>query len=120
MNLGWCDFCLRVTDAHVSREFYEKLGFVRVEGDDAEGWAVMVKDEVRIGLFQPEYMGGSISINFRGGDVAKVCRALSEQGVEIQKGPTFGKSGGVSAELRDPDGYMIFLDTAPGEIKRMP
>lgn len=117
MKIGWCDFCLRVNDARISGEFYEKLGFVRVEGDDSEGWAVMVNGESRIGLFQPEFMSTPISLNFRGGDVEEVCDHLVKQGVEFTKPCRVGKSGGASAELLDPDGHLIFLDCAPGETK---
>lgn len=119
MNLGWCDFCLRVNNAGVSREFYENLGFIRVEGDDAEGWTVMVNSETRIGLFQPEFMSIPVSLNFRGGNVLEVCDHLEQRGVTFSKPPKVGKSGGASAELIDPDGHLIFLDSAPGETKKV-
>jgi hypothetical protein len=37
MELGWCDVCLKVASTKLSREFYEKMGFRRVEGEDSEG-----------------------------------------------------------------------------------
>ncbi len=118
MDLGWCDVCLRVASAKASREFYEKLGFRRVEGDDDDGWAVMTNGEVRLGLYHPEHMGESgFSLNFRGGDVVANVKALQEKGLTITKGPVQGQRGGWSAWLHDPDGNTVFLDTEPGEAK---
>ncbi len=118
MNLGWLDVCLRVADVRTSRAFYERLGFHRVEGDDAEGWAVVVHGEARLGLFQPEFMEtGPFSLNFRGGDVAAIAQALEAQGCPFDQPLRISPQGGASARLRDPDGYPIFLDAAPGETK---
>ena len=46
------------------------------------------------------------------------AKALQEKGLVFETGPKEGKKGGGSAVLRDPDGYSIFLDTAPGETKK--
>jgi catechol 2,3-dioxygenase-like lactoylglutathione lyase family enzyme len=45
------DVCLRVEDLARSAAFYRKLGFGKVEGEPAEGWSVVERDGVRIGLF---------------------------------------------------------------------
>lgn len=119
MDLGWCDFCLRVSSARASREFYEKLGFHRVEGNDDEGWAVMTNGDARLGLYESAHMGGSpFSLNFRGGDVRANADALVSRGLTLERGPVEGAGGGWSAWLRDPDGHEIFLDTAPGETRK--
>lgn len=119
MELGWCDICLKVASAKASREFYEKLGFRRVEGEDIEGWAVMTNGDLRLGLYQPEHVGeDSLTINFRGGDVVANCEALKALGVGPIDGPRVSTQGGASATFRDPDGNNIFLDTAPGETKK--
>jgi len=118
VNLGWCDICLKVANAQVSREFYAKLGFRRVEGKDTEGWAVVTNGDLRLGLYQPEHVGDdSLTINFRGGDVVANCRELEEKGIGPIDGPRVSTQGGASATFRDPDGNSIFLDTAPGEVK---
>jgi catechol 2,3-dioxygenase-like lactoylglutathione lyase family enzyme len=117
--LGWCDVCLRVESVALSREFYEKLGFRRVEGADDEGWAVMTNGDVRLGLYEKQHMGDdAMSLNFRGGDVVANAELLSSRGLAIEKGPVQGPRGGWSAWLRDPDGNTIFLDTEPGETKK--
>ena len=119
MDLGWCDFCLRVASAKVSREFYGHLGFRRVEGKDEEGWAVVTNGDVRLGLYEEQHVGKeALTINFRGGDVRANAEALMAKGLEFEKGPKDGKDGGCAATLRDPDGYSVFLDTAPGETKK--
>lgn len=120
MDLGWCDVCLKVASAKASREFYELLGFRRVEGKDEDGWAVMTNDDVRLGLFDQRHVGDdALTLNFRGGDVQANCEELKANGLSFEMGPKEGKSGGWSAILRDPDGYSVFLDTAPGETKKV-
>lgn len=118
MDLGWCDVCLRVNSTAASREYYEKLGFTRVEGKDEEGWAVMTNGDQRLGLYEKQHMAeAAMCLNFRGGDVMANAKALQDKGLQIEKGPVESKEG-CSAWLRDPDGNSIFLDTAAGETKK--
>jgi len=119
MNLGWCDVCLRVKSALESRRFYADLGFHRVEGSDEEGWAVVTNGDLRLGLFEPVFMSDPVSLNFRGGDVLKNAEELADKGHVFESGPRAGKNGGGTALLRDPDGFAISLDTAPGETKKV-
>ncbi|MBS1712789.1 MAG: VOC family protein [Armatimonadetes bacterium] len=119
VDLGWLDVCLRVADVSASRTFYEAFGFHRVEGDDAEGWAVVVNGESRIGLYAPEHMEGSVfSLNFRGGDIAGTVAELKDRGVSPVRGPVSNEQGGESAWFEDPDGHTIFLDRAQDETKK--
>ncbi len=116
MNLGWCDVCLKVADVRVSRGFYETLGFRKVDGNDDEGWAIVIHDAVRLGLYESQHVGeDALTLNFRGGDVVANAQELTRRGLVVEKGPTQGAGGGWSAWLRDPDGYSIFLDTGPDE-----
>ena len=76
----------------------------------------MISDAVRLGLYEKQHVGDeAVTINFRGGDVKANADELAQRGLVIESGPTQGQSGGWSATLRDPDGYCIFLDTAPNE-----
>lgn len=119
MNLGWLDICLRVESVVASREFYAGLGFERVEGEDSEGWAVVVNGNARIGLYEPKHMGESaFSLNFRGGDVMANAAVLISKGYTFSKEPKPYSGGGGSATLLDPDGHTIYLDTAPGETMK--
>lgn len=118
MNLGWCDFCLRVKNVATSRQFYSDLGFWRVEGSDEVGWAVVTNGELRLGFFEAQFMDEDVvSLNFRGGDIAGIVSSLREKGLSFERAKLV--DGGGSASLRDPDGYSIFFDTEPGEIKKM-
>ena len=117
MNLGWCDVCLNVSDVVASRDFYARLGFRVVEGNVEEGWQVMTNGDLRLGLYHG-HLEESLVLNFRGGDVVANAEALKAGGLEIERGPLTTPEGGASAWLRDPDGVSIFLDTAPGEVKR--
>jgi catechol 2,3-dioxygenase-like lactoylglutathione lyase family enzyme len=119
MDFGWCDICLRVKDVERSREFYEGLGFHRVEGNDVAGWAIVVHEAVRVGLYEKKHMGDDpVMLNFRGGDVLAIAKELQSRGFAFDVPPKAGPEGGGSATLRDPDGYAIFFDTAPGETRK--
>lgn len=118
MNLGWLDVCLGVRNVAVSRAFYEGLGFRRVEGEDEEGWAVMVLAESRISLFGAQFLdSGSVTLNFRGGHIAEIVAALSSRGPRFEKQPQCNPDGSGSATIFDPDGFRIFFDSAPGETQ---
>ncbi len=114
------DICLRVQNASTSRAYYEGLGFVLDEGDGTEGWAVVVKGNARIGLFEPQYQSDAVSLNFRGANIRDVSATLTAQGYCFENGPKFSADGAGSASLRDPDGHLIFLDTSPTELNAGP
>jgi catechol 2,3-dioxygenase-like lactoylglutathione lyase family enzyme len=117
MELGKLDVCLRVADARRSLEFYSGLGFKQVEGDTEEGWVVVANGFARIGLFESKFMGDTpFYLNFRGGHVTNLTRELTASGNSFEGEPKLRDNGCGSARLRDPDGHLIFLDTAPGEI----
>lgn len=119
LDLGWLDLCLKVESVARSRAFYEALDFRRVEGDDTDGWAVMVHGESRLGLFEPKFMDGrAFSLNFRGGDVFGAVERLKAAGYEIAKGPTETQNGDRSATILDPDGNVVFFDCANGETRK--
>lgn len=118
MELGWCDVCLRVNKVLVSREFYGDLGFWQVEGSDEEGWAVVTNGDLRLGLFEPQYMTGPISLNFRGGEITDICAKLSSKGHAFSKPPKLANGGG-SVSITDPDGTSIFFDCIAGETKKV-
>ena len=121
MDLGWLDLCLTVEDVVVSREFYESLGFHKVEGKDEEAWAVMVNGDTRIGLYGKEHMGdGDFCLNFRGGHVGKIVQDLEAKGHKFEpeyKVEPDSPTG--TAFLKDPDGYVLMFDHEPGETKKV-
>ena len=118
-NTGCLDVCLRVDDAARSRAFYELLGFRAVEGSESEGWVVVSNGGARLGLYEQKYMDQrSFSLNFRGGDVPEIHARLSAAGVQFSGELRITASGGASASLVDPDGHLLFFDSAVGEQNR--
>lgn len=118
MELGWLDVCLRVREFGRSREFYERLGFRMVERIPEDGWGVFVRESARIGLYSELYMGSDgHSLNFRGGNVSEVYEQLGLLGVDIQESKVRPGERSGSIKLRDPDGNLIFIDSAPGEVR---
>lgn len=117
MDLGWCDVCLRVANATDSVAFYQKLGFTKVDGNDLEGWAIVTLGSLRIGLFESRYMSEPFTLNFRGGDVSGAVAELELNGIQFSKNLSGSDEKGWSAEFKDPDGVLIFLDSAPNEHK---
>jgi catechol 2,3-dioxygenase-like lactoylglutathione lyase family enzyme len=72
----------------------------------------------RLGLYEARYMGDdSLTLHFRGGDVETVASEMVELGLTLESGPAQAANGGWSARVRDPDGYLIFLDKAPWEAE---
>lgn len=114
MNLGKLDVCIRVADLDASRSFYEGLGFVRVEGTESEDWGVWAIGSARIGLFSPRYMAeDAFSLNFRDGDLTAILSRLDANGLRPIDPPISRDSAG-SIRLRDPDGNLVFIDSANG------
>ena len=78
----------------------------------------MTNGDLRLGLFEPQFMSTEISLNFRGGNVASVCDDLQAKGHSFAKEPKFSEGGG-SASMIDPDGHAIFIDSLPDEVKKV-
>jgi catechol 2,3-dioxygenase-like lactoylglutathione lyase family enzyme len=114
-RFGRLHVCLNVADIAASHAFYATLGFSREEGDLAEKWLVMEREGIRIGLFQGHW-DDPFSLNFRGGDVPAIARALESAGLTMERVAATSDAGCGSATIRDPDGHLIFFDTAPNEL----
>ena len=119
MDLGWLDVCLRVENFAISQRFYEALGFQLVEGEPENGWGVFVREHARIGLFVKEFMNDEkVTLNFRGGSIPEILECLANHQIEPISPPVVLDERAGSFKLRDPDGYLLFIDSAPGEIQR--
>ncbi len=111
MDLGQLDFCLRVANAEISKDFYQDLGFQVAEGNAVDGWVVLERRGVRLGLFEEEFMGEDVfSLNFRNGDIQAVVDGMESAGREPSKGPRFSERGSM-VQYRDPDGFLVFFDS---------
>ena len=71
MRLGNFSVSLAVKDIAKSREFYEKLGFRKINGDEAQKWLILQNTTSTIGLFQ-----GMFSKNVMTRIVRSACGAF--------------------------------------------
>lgn len=112
--LGRFELCLNVRDLAASLTFYEELGFRRIGGTPEERFVILRQRDCVLGLFQGHFKEAML-LNFRGGDVFDIARAIKAGGIAMKMDAKAGKDGGASALVQDPDGNTIFFDTAPGE-----
>lgn len=113
MDLGEHYLCLNVKDLEKSIEFYQKLDFKIVEDHRPENWAVLQHNNFALALYQG-HLDNNL-MNFRGGDVEKIAKEGMEHGLQFSQPATSNSDGSWSAEIRDPDGNVIFLNTYPEE-----
>ena len=107
------EVCLNVRDLEATTRFYETLGFAGVGGVTEEGWRVLAHGNLRLALFR-----GHIRepiLNLRGADVFALARELEGRGLVLEGGPEIEPDGSAGATLRDPEGRLVYLNTAPGE-----
>lgn len=101
-----------VKDCARSRDWYvQKLGLT-VEFEIPERKTVAVSDVADLTLFLYEPVEGEVSpsctLTFQVDDVHRTHRELLARGVPFEKDPQV-LFWGYGAELRDPDGYLIYL-----------
>ena len=95
-----------------SRDWYASNLGLRVEFEISERKTVAMQDDGGFTLFLVESPDGrvtpSCTLTFQVDDVEMKCRELSTRGVTIEKTPQ-KRFWGYGAELRDPDGYLLYL-----------
>lgn len=119
-DVGAFSVSLTVKDLAVSREFYEKLGFVVIAGDATQNWLILQNGDHAIGLFQGAFERNMLTFNPGWGqhqetlteftDVREIQRSLVERGVEIQLKADESTEGPASIIVVDPDGNPILFD----------
>ncbi|KAB2335600.1 VOC family protein [Bacillus mesophilum] len=120
MKLGAFSVSLNVKDIHVSKEFYETLGFKTLGGDITQKWLIMKNEHTVIGLFQGMFEKNLLTFNpgwddnaenlehFT--DVRELQKELKEKGVKIIKEADESTEGPAFITLEDPDGNPILID----------
>lgn len=120
MELGAFSVSLAVKDLGASRSFYEKLGFVSMGGDPAQGWLILKNGTAVIGLFQGMFEKNILTFNpgwdqdakplasFT--DVRDLQRSLDAAGVAISTRTDPEGKGPGHVVIEDPDGNVIMLD----------
>ena len=119
MQLGNFSVSLVVKDIAKSREFYEKLGFHKIMGDEAKNWLILQNSTSTIGLFQGMFSKNTLTYNpgwDRSGhalsefdDIRAIQKRLKAQGLTLTT-EADGSTGPASLMLMDPDGNPILLD----------
>lgn len=120
MKLGAFSVSLAVKDIEASKQFYEKLGFATLGGDQAHGWLILKNGDHVIGLFQGMFEKNMLTFNpgwdsnaqplpeFT--DVRELQRELKKQGVKLTSEADETTTGPASFTLEDPDGNPILFD----------
>jgi len=120
MKLGAFSISLAVKDLGVSKEFYEKLGFIVFAGDSSKNYLIMKNETSIIGLFQGMFENNLLTFNpgwdhnakkiESFDDVRSIQESLKEKGVDIVNEADELSQGPASTVIVDPDGNAILLD----------
>ncbi len=121
MELGNFSVGLAVKDITASRAFYEKLGFRKIAGDQAQNWLILQNSTSTIGLFQgPRFTRNMLTFNLgwdRTGstlpdfeDVRDIQRTLKDRGLVPTVAADESSAGPASMILTDPDGNPLLID----------
>jgi uncharacterized glyoxalase superfamily protein PhnB len=101
-----------VADCTQSRDWYIKNLGLELEFEVPQRKTIALKDSAELTLFlyeKPDGQGApSCTLTFQVHDVETKYRELSANGVAFEKSPQ-KLFWGYGAELRDPDGYLIYL-----------
>ena len=103
-----------VTDVARSAAFYRDVLGIPLAGDDH--WQEAALNGVRFALHEaspshPELGSGGVAINFRVEDADAAAEQVRAAGVDVRE--QMREEYGVSYELEDPDGYLIYLFSPP-------
>ncbi len=120
MQLGNFSVSLNVADIAESRDFYTKLGFIQIGGDESQNWLIMKNGASIIGLFQGMFDRNILTFNpgwdsdgselesFT--DIRDIQKELKSGGLVIQDEADENSSGPASFIVTDPDGNPILFD----------
>lgn len=120
MDLGAFSVSLSVKDIEASRNFYEKLGFRVMGGDQSQNWLILNNGDTVIGLFQGMFEGNLLTFNpgwnqlaekvERFTDVRELQRELKAQGIGLTTEADETTIGPAHFIVIDPDGNTILVD----------
>ncbi len=119
MKLGAFSVSLSVKDIHVSKAFYETLGFSVFAGDIGRNYLIMKNENSIIGLFQGMFEQNILTFNpgwdenantlDTYDDVRDIEKHLKANNTKLER-ETEGNSGPSSIVFYDPDGNTILID----------
>ena len=120
MTLGNFSVSLNVADIQKSKEFYEKLGFSKIGGEDTQNWLIMKNGTSIIGLFQGMFESNILTFNpgwdsegkeldsFT--DIRDIQKQLIAAGISIPEAVDESSTGPASFIVVDPDGNPVLID----------
>ena len=120
MELGAFSVSLAVKDIAASLDFYQKLGFEIVGGDQSQNWLILRCGDTTIGLFQGMFEKNMLTFNpgwsgkaealeqFE--DIREIQKKLKSAGLTMITEADDSTTGPASLMLMDPDGNPILLD----------
>ncbi|MEY2195684.1 VOC family protein [Neobacillus sp. BF23-41] len=120
MNLGAFSVSLNVKDIHLSKSFYEKLGFQAFGGDISQNWLILKNENCIIGLFQGMFEKNILTFNpgwnenaenlesFT--DIRDIQKQLKAEGIKMLTEATETTEGPAHFIMEDPDGNQILVD----------
>ncbi|UXH43754.1 VOC family protein [Rossellomorea vietnamensis] len=120
MKLGAFSVSLSVKDIHLSKSFYENLGFEVMGGNIDQNWLIMKNESCIIGLFQGMFEKNILTFNpgwdqnaenldsFT--DVRDLQKNLKANGVTMLSEADETSEGPASFTIEDPDGNTILVD----------
>jgi lactoylglutathione lyase len=120
LKLGAFSVSLEVKDIHVSKAFYQTLGFTVFGGNIDQKWLIMKNGSTLIGLFQGMFKGNVLTFNpgwdengqnlAEFDDVRKIQAHLQENKVPLSNQADPSTEGPAFITLKDPDGNEILID----------
>jgi len=120
MKLGALSISLSLKDIHLSKKFYETLGFTVFGGEIEKNYLIMKNGNALVGLFQGMTENNIISFNpgwdesankldsFN--DVREIQQHLKDNGLKLEQEADTTTSGPASIVLIDPDGNPVLID----------
>jgi lactoylglutathione lyase len=120
MKLGAFSVSLTVKDIHLSKSFYENLGFQVFGGDITQNWLIMKNENCIIGLFQGMFEKNILTFNpgwnenaenlesFT--DIRDLQKQLKEKGIKLITEADESTQGPAHFTIEDPDGNQILVD----------
>ncbi len=120
IQLGAFSTSLAVKDIHVSKAFYEKLGFTTMGGNIDQNWLILKNGDTIIGLFQGMFEKNLLTFNPGWNqsaqnmdpfdDVRAIQQQLKENGIALIAEADPATTGPAHIMLTDPDGNQILID----------
>ncbi len=120
MKLGAFSISLSVKDIHVSKTFYENLGFSAFAGQIEKNYLIMKNGNALIGLFQGMFENNILTFNpgwdesantlEHFDDVRAIQKHLKNKNITLEREAENNTSGPASIVFIDPDGNTILID----------